>query len=112
MTYKRYSIVKVPFPFTDSQSSKTRPALVISDHTVFNTAIGHSVLAMITSAKHSAWPLDTPIEQLTSAGLSAPSIIRCKLFTLDNHLIIGLIGELASNDQIAFHKHFKALFAV
>jgi len=55
--YKRYDIVKVPFPFTDRQSTKTRPAIVLSDEKTFNTRIGHSVMAMITIAKHSSWPL-------------------------------------------------------
>ena len=56
MSYSRYDIVKVPFPFTDKPANKFRPALVISDATVFNSVIDHSVMAMITSAKHSNWP--------------------------------------------------------
>lgn len=109
VTYKRYSIVKVPFPFTDRQASKNRPALILSDDQAFNAPSGHSVLAMITSAKHSAWPLDTPIENLTTAGLPVPSIIRLKLFTLDNRLIIACLGTLAASDQLAFSNNFKTL---
>ncbi|WP_239650110.1 type II toxin-antitoxin system PemK/MazF family toxin [Methylocucumis oryzae] len=91
MTYNCYDIVKVPFPFTDRQSTKTRPALVLSDDKAFNSRIGHSVMAMITSTKHSGWPLDTRIEDLTTAGLPAPSSIRLKLFTLDNRLVLAKI---------------------
>ncbi|MGZ8237012.1 MAG: hypothetical protein ACXW1Z_15385 [Methylobacter sp.] len=47
-------------------------------------------MTMITSAKHTAWPLDTPIENLTAAGLPVPSIIRLKLLTLDNRLILAI----------------------
>lgn len=109
MTYSRYDIVKVPFPFTDRQASKTRPALVLSDDKAFNSRIGHSVMAMITSAKHSDWPLDTPIENLMAAGLPAPSVIRLKLFTLDNRLILAKLGQLASTDQIVVEQHLKTL---
>lgn len=112
MTYNRYDIVKVPFPFTDRQSTKTRPALVLSDGKMFNSPIGHSVMAMITTAKHSDWPLDTSIEDLTAAGLPAPSIIRLKLFTLDNRLILAKLGQLASSDQIAVEQRLKSLFCL
>lgn len=45
-------------------------------------------MAMITSAKNSDWPLDIEIQDLNRAGLPSPSIIRMKLFTLDEKLII------------------------
>ncbi|MDO9047195.1 MAG: type II toxin-antitoxin system PemK/MazF family toxin [Methylobacter sp.] len=112
MTYSRYDIVKVPFPFTDRQSSKSRPALVLSDDKTFNSRIDHSVMTMITSAKHADWPLDTRIENLMAAGLPAPSIIRLKLFTLDNRLILARLGQLASADQIAVEQRLKTLFCL
>jgi len=109
--YSRYDVVKVPFPFTDQQAQKVRPALIISSADTFNTAIGHSVLAMITSAKQSSWPLDTPIHDLNSAGLPAPSLIRLKLFTLDHRLIISSLGQLSAEDQQSFQQHFKQLIS-
>ena len=51
-TFEKFSVVVVPFPFTDKSSSKRRPALVLSS-TAFNNSVNHSVLAMITSAKNS-----------------------------------------------------------
>lgn len=112
MSYKRYDIVKVPFPFTDSTASKTRPALVLSDENTFNSRIAHSVLAMITSAKQSTWPLDTVITDLSSAGLPVASIIRLKLFTLDDRLILARLGVLADKDKQMFDQHLKALLGV
>ena len=69
MGYKRFDVVVVPFPFTDRNSEKRRPALVISDAGTFNDRIGHSVMAMITSATHSEWPLDVLIKDLDAARL-------------------------------------------
>ena len=112
MTYNRYDIVKVPFPFTDRQAGKYRPALIISNAEPFNSLIGHSVMAMITSAKQSSWPLDTPINDLESAGLPTQSLIRLKLFTLDHRLIISSLGYLSANDQAAFNQHFNTLIGV
>jgi mRNA interferase MazF len=98
VTYERGQVVRVPFPFTDRAASKNRPALVLSDAAAFNDPAGHVVLAMITSAENAPWPLDCPIEDLTSAGLRAPSIVRCKLFTLDARLVRGQLGRLAATD--------------
>ncbi len=109
MTYDRYDVVKVPFPFTDRKAQKYRPALIISSAKSFNNTIGHSVMAMITSAKQSGWPLDTAITDLNSAGLPAPSLIRLKLFTLDHRLIVSRLGQLASYDQASFEQHFSQL---
>lgn len=110
MTYSRYDVVKVPFPFTDRLAEKARPALVLSADQAFNSRIGHSVMAMITSAKHSGWPLDTRIEDLTLAGLPVPSIIRLKLFTLDNRLILAKLGQLAPADQQLVGERLQTLF--
>jgi mRNA-degrading endonuclease toxin of MazEF toxin-antitoxin module len=91
--------VVVPFPFTDRATTKRRPALVLNTK-AFNRH-GHSVLAMITSASHHPWPGDTRLKDRKSAGLTAPSLVRLKLFTLDNRFIARRIGELGSDDQAA-----------
>lgn len=41
-TYDLYDIVKVPFPFSDANATKIRPALVISHARHFNARIGSS----------------------------------------------------------------------
>jgi mRNA interferase MazF len=97
-TYDRFSVVAVPFPFTDSAWAKKRPALVLSSAGNFGGKIGHSVMAMITSANNAPWPLDIRIHDLAAAGLTAESIIRMKLFTLDHRLIDRLLGRLSAQD--------------
>jgi len=98
VSFERYTVVRVPFPFTDRNTTKNRPALVISDAAAFNTPAGHSVMAMITSQGNAPWPLDCPIADLKAAGLPAPSMVRFKLFTLDHRLVKGEIGKLSPTD--------------
>jgi hypothetical protein len=62
VTFETFDVVVVPFPFTDKTTTKRRPALVLSEAKPFNKGTAHSVLAMITSASHSDWPLDIDIE--------------------------------------------------
>ena len=101
MTFNAFDVVVVPFPFTDRSTRKRRPAVVLSDLHAFNELVGQSVLAMITSARHSDWPLDVQIEDLDSAGLPSASVVRMKLFTLDDRLVIRRAGSLAENDRTA-----------
>ena len=99
MTYEALDVVVVPFPFTDRTTSKRRPALVLSDASAFNTPSGHAVLAMITSNENPPWPLDAEITNLPSAGLPAASVVRMKLFTLDQQLILRKAGNLGADDR-------------
>jgi len=99
VTFNAFDVVVVPFPFTDKATTKRRPALVLSDAQIFNQKVGQSVMAMITSAKNSDWPLDREIQDLDSAGLPSASIVRMKLFTLDHQLIIRKAGQLSPTDQ-------------
>jgi len=112
VTFEAFDVVVVPFPFTDRSSSKRRPALVISDATSFNNRAGQSVLAMITSARHSDWPLDVEITDLDSAGLPASSVVRMKLFTLDNQLVLRKAGTLAEDDQQRVSRALRKLLGV
>ena len=106
-----FDVVIVPFPFTDQNASKRRPALVLSG-AAFNLAAQHSVLAMITSADQSAWLGDCPILHLASAGLTTACLVRLKLFTLDHRLIIRKSGCLAATDQKELRCAWSGMLAV
>ena len=107
----RFDVVVVPFPFTDRAAAKRRPALVLSHADAFDRVAGHSVMAMITSADHAAWPLDVPVGDLASAGLPSPSTVRMKLFTLDHRLVLRRAGRLAASDAAAVEATLAALLA-
>lgn len=111
MTYERFDVVVVPFPFTDRRSTKRRPAVVISDAD-FGAANEASVMAMVTSAKHSRWKLDLEIADLASAGLVSPCVVRLKLFTLDHRLVLRRSGALAARDRSALARNLAALLGI
>jgi len=110
MTYEPFDVVVVPFPFTDSSGTKRRPALVLSQKTDFGAVIEHSGLAMITSQKNEPWPLDVAIKNKKQSGLTAPSIVRMKLFTLDNRFILRKIGRLTKSDQMQVKGSLTKIF--
>ena len=104
--YKPFAIVKVPFPFSDKNVVKKRPALVLSKP-LYQEKLNHCILAMITSAHNASWPDDVIIQNLELAGLSSPSVIRFKLFTLDERLIISQIGNLDAQEQRHVHHNLE-----
>ena len=106
-----FELVRVPFPFTDRQATKRRPALVIS-RPVFQQHSGHLLLAMVTSAKHSQWPSDWPIEDLQAAGLPQACVVRFKLFSLDQSLLLGSLGQLSTRDQRGVLSRLDAVAAL
>jgi mRNA interferase MazF len=105
-TYDQFDVIKVPFPFTDKNSSRQRPAVVIStkDYQINNN---HCILAMITSARHSSWIDDIEITDLDLAGLDSPSIIRFKLVSLEENLVLAKLGKLANRDIEKLSKTLK-----
>ena len=110
MAFEQWQVVVVPFPFTDRPVRRRRPALVVSRPEALGNPIGQSVLAMITSAGHSRWPLDVPLADLARAGLPSPSVVRMKLFTLDDRLVERSIGRLAQADATPVAAALARLF--
>ena len=106
--YNPFDVVVVPFPFTDRQASKRRPALVLS-LPAGPPKSPHYLLGMITSARNAAWPLDVPLQDLTAAGLPAASVARMKLFTLDQQLVLSQAGTLTRRDRLAVMRSLHKL---
>ncbi len=95
--FESWDIVVVRFPFIDAPSAKPRPTLVLSGR-AFNERNAHTIVAMITRATRALWPDDHAIADLPATGLKVPSVVRWKLFTLDNHMLHRRIGNLAPDD--------------
>jgi mRNA interferase MazF len=98
VTFERFSVVVVPFPFADRAATRRRPAVVVSAPSLLGQRVGHSILAMVTSAANPPSPPDVPISDLDAGGLPQPSVVRMKLFTLDDRLVLRIAGRLAPAD--------------
>ena len=110
MTCNPFDVVVVPFPFTDRQTERRRPALVVSSPD-FNAAHDQSILAMITSAG-GEWPSDVAIRDWREAGLNVACKVRLKLFTLDDTLILRRAGALSERDAEAVKGSLVRFLAV
>ena len=109
MIFDALDVVVVPFPFTDRDTSKRRPALVVSSAD-FNQDHDQSILAMITSV-HAPWPSDVALQDWEGAGLNVPCKVRFKLFTVDDGMIVRRIGSLSTRDARTVRKALSRVLA-
>jgi mRNA-degrading endonuclease toxin of MazEF toxin-antitoxin module len=77
VTFRRWDVVSVPFPFVEGHATKRRPALVVSTD-AFHRAHRACFGAMITTARNmrDLRPDDIEIKGLARAGLPRPCVIR------------------------------------
>lgn len=108
-TYEFGDTVVVPFPFTDLPISKRRPSVVLSSRS-FNEESGQTIMGMITSAANSRWAADIEIADGAEAGIAHRSVIRFKLFTLPNALLLRQLGRLSSADQARLRSGMASIF--
>lgn len=108
MLLDRFDLAALPFPFAAAAPEGRRPALALSGR-AFNDRHGRTVFAMVTSAATVPWPSDLAIVDLETAGLPAPSVVRFKLFTLDNERVAARLGALAKKDAKAVRRALDAV---
>lgn len=99
MNLKQKELVLLPYPFSDQEGSKVRPALVISNNS-FNKKSEDCIMLPLTSViKEVPYSVLINKEDLTSGKLLKPSRIRIdKIFTIRQSLARMKIGVI--NDSI------------
>ena len=99
MAYVFGTVLLVPFPFTNQQGVKLRPAVVVS-RTDYNEARPDVILMPITSQLRLPLALgETLLANWQAAGLLKPSVVKSVLFTLEKVLIGKTLGQPSAEDQ-------------
>lgn len=96
-SYKRGTVVLVPFPFTDLSGVKQRPALVVSPDSLNGTRPDVLLVAITSQVPATLAPDEVaiPAADLQPAGLPKPSIVRTsKLIAIHQGLIRKSIGQM------------------
>ncbi len=111
VTFEPFDVVTMVFPYADRNSSAVRPSVILTDYDSFGRQSGIVIVAMITSAKRSAWPFDIEISELGKAGLRVPCVVRTKLNAIDYRLMDRKIGEMGESDRLAIRTALRGVFA-
>jgi mRNA interferase MazF len=89
MSCSRNDIVLLPIPFTDLTSRKVRPAIILGRN---GTDL---FLAPISSQFANT---DFPLKEWHAAGLNVPCGIKAQLATVEERLVLKVVGKLALAD--------------
>jgi mRNA interferase MazF len=89
MNCSRNDVVLLPIPFTDLTSRKVRPAVVVGGKgaDLFLVPIS-SVLANT----------DFHLQEWRTAGLNVPSGVKAQLATVEDKLVVKIVGQLSNDD--------------
>jgi mRNA interferase MazF len=99
MNVQRGEVVLVDFPYTGSQGSKVRPAVVVQNDKD-NGRLLNTIVAQITGTTHRAMQATQVLVELHSpdgaqAGIQFDSVVNCaNLVTLDKKKVLRKIGSL------------------
>jgi mRNA interferase MazF len=103
-SYERGAVVLVPFPFSERLVTKKRPAVVVSSD-AYHKVTSDVIIAQITSKLSVApRPGDHRVVAWQEAGLAIPSLVRPKLATLHNGLILRRLGTMTPRDMRAIDR--------
>jgi mRNA interferase MazF len=99
MNCSRNDVVLLPIPFTDLTSRKVRPAIVIgkNGNDLFLVPIS-SVLANT----------DFPLVEWQAAGLNVPSGAKGQLATVEEKLVVKIVGQLTGNDTKVLNARLRS----
>jgi mRNA interferase MazF len=106
--FNKGTIVLIPFPFTDLEGSKVRPALILNSNLSVDI-----IAAFISSKTGEAKPFEVSIEPDSGNGLKVKSKVICsKIATLDRKIILGEIGKLSQKHLSEVDMNLKKVFEV
>lgn len=101
MSYSRWDVVAVHFPFLEGTDAKRRPALIVSADRL-HTEHGVYWIAMITTAKSGRRPNDIAVSNLQRAGLPEDCVIRvARMTAIGDSQIARRLGDIAPKERNA-----------
>lgn len=107
MAFRRGDVLLVPFPFSNLNAIKVRPAVVVSG-SLYQTTEPDLILAALTSKVAAATgPFDYVLGAWQQAGLRSPSAFKPVLFTLEPIRVIHRIGTLVQTDLAAIEQRLR-----
>ena len=101
MTYSRWDVVAVDFPFVDGDEAKRRPGLVVSSARLHD-AHGVYWIAMISSAQAGERADDIVLGEPEKVGLSVKCAIRAaRVAAVSDKRIQRRLGTISARERTA-----------
>jgi len=107
--YNFGDVILINFPFTNLQTSKQRPAVIVSSE-MYQESRPDIILMAITSQIRK--PLSTGeaiVEDWERTGLIKPSVFKPIIATIEKDKIIRKLGQLSSNDKLRLNEIIQTI---
>jgi mRNA interferase MazF len=101
-------VALVRFPFTNQQSVKQRPAVIVNQ-VEYPRQYGDFVLIPLTSVAQTNPSL--ALRDWRDAGLLKPTWVKPIIATLNQHLIVRILGSVTVADHTAVRAAIEEIFA-
>jgi mRNA interferase MazF len=98
MICSRNDVVLLPIPFTDLTSRKVRPAVVVGRN-------GSDLFLVPISSVLSN--TDQMLKEWRAAGLNVPSGVKAQLSTVEERLVVKIVGKLSEVDSQALNARLR-----
>lgn len=108
--YNRGDVILVPFPFSDQTTTKKRPAIIVSSDTYNSISQDIVIMAITGQIRGHIGVGEFLIEDWQGAGLLKPSAVKAAISTIEQRLVLKLLGRLSARDRSALEKALKELF--
>jgi len=110
MQVNQKELILLPYPFSNLEGTKVRPALVVSNNS-FNKKSDDCIMVPLTSViKDEPYSVTIEQENLSAGKLLKPSRIRAdKIFCVEKNLITMKIGKINEN---SFEKVKQEMFRI
>jgi len=108
--YNRGDVILVPFPFSDQTAAKKRPAIIVSSDTYNSVSQDIVIMAITGQIRGHIGIGEFLIMDWQGAGLLKPSAVKAAISTIEQRLVVRILGWLSSKDLSTLHKALMELF--
>lgn len=103
-------VILVGFPFTNLQTVKKRPAVILSNETYNKSRPDVILMAISSKIRHPQEIGENQIVNWGQAGLIKPSVFKPLIATVEQTQVIRKMGDLSPIDRASLQRVLRVLF--
>jgi len=107
--YHKGDVILVPFPFSDQTTTKKRPAVIVSSDTYNNISQDIFIMAITSQTRNPIGIGEFLIEDWQNAGLLKSSAVKAAISTIEQRLVLKILGRFSPKDLSTLEKSLKEL---
>jgi mRNA interferase MazF len=107
--FNKGDVILAPFPFSDQTTTKKRPAVIVSSDTYNNISQDIVIMAITSQTRSHIGIGEFLIEGWQGAGLLKSSAVKSAISTIEQRLVVKILGRLSSKDLSTLEKALKEL---